>query len=198
MRHGIDTLALHRLAQLIFEHRPARRHRRRQMPAAGEGEMEIGQRAAMSPAAGPRRRPTRHVESFEHQRDVAGDAGRQAPRQSPSAGRRRPRWRSACTRISGMTMISSERPNIVRGSTRLIQRAGGCRAPPNFGVGLLRRFGTGRGRRFATAATSGSSIRLEDIAGAAHGLQIARECAGRARSCGAAGSSAHRHCAHCR
>src|SRR5579862_7850032 len=56
-----------------------------------------------------------------------------------------------------MITINSDRPNIVRGRTRLIQPRGSI------------------SRRRQTSASAGSaSIRLEDIAGSAHGLQIAR------------------------
>src|SRR5690349_2930385 len=80
-----------------------------------------------------------------------------------------------CSRINGVTMISSERPNSVRGSIRLshpgrlagARRAAGARSyasPEAAGRSVL-----------AAAAAARASIGLEDIAGTAHGLQVARE-----------------------
>src|SRR5580658_7876135 len=65
----------------------------------------------------------------------------------------------SCASTSGSTMMMSERPKSERGSTRLNQRR--WLSPGAAGW---------RGH-----AAAGRSIGLEDIAGAAHGLQIARE-----------------------
>src|SRR5437764_11256608 len=69
-----------------------------------------------------------------------------------------------CTKMSGVTMISSERPNRVRGSSRLCQR-GSCTA----------RRASVSGSAPRRRAPSEASIGLEDIADAPNSLQIARE-----------------------
>src|SRR5690349_3764739 len=66
--------------------------------------------------------------------------------------------------MSGVTMISSERPNRVRGSSRLYQR-GSCTARRASAIGSAPR----------RPVPSEASIGLEDIADASNGLQIARE-----------------------
>src|SRR5437763_8432539 len=73
-----------------------------------------------------------------------------------------------CTRMSGITMMRSERPKRLRGNARLTRlrwSSAGCparaAAPPAAGGGA------GRARLW--------SIGLEDIAGAADGLEVARE-----------------------
>src|SRR6266702_3670073 len=66
--------------------------------------------------------------------------------------------------MSGVTMISSERPNRMRGSSRLYQR-GSCTA----------RRASVSGSAPRRPAPSEASIGFEDIADAPDGLQIARE-----------------------
>src|ERR1043166_303030 len=66
--------------------------------------------------------------------------------------------------MSGVTMISSERPNSVRGSSRLYQR-GSCTARRASAIGSAP----------SRPAVPGASIGLEDIADAPDGLQITRE-----------------------
>src|SRR5690348_16667278 len=75
-----------------------------------------------------------------------------------------------CSRISGVTMISSERPNSVRGSIRFSHPGRAPAAPKR---------AAGTGVRPAASAGGGAAVKvsigLEDIAGTAHGLQVTRE-----------------------
>src|SRR5215472_2699116 len=72
-----------------------------------------------------------------------------------------------------MTTISSERPNIVRGSTRLIQRRGRI-SNSVWGSGSAEST-AGPNSRSVAAVIRTPSVRLEGIAGAAHRLQVTRE-----------------------
>src|SRR5690348_11958837 len=71
------------------------------------------------------------------------------------------------TSTSGITINSSERPNIVCGSNRLIQ--------PRGRMSKSSAASDGGDNKAPDGAGAAASIRLERIAGAAHGLQIARE-----------------------
>src|SRR6266851_6220768 len=70
-----------------------------------------------------------------------------------------------CTRTSGSTISSSERPNIVCGSNRLMRLR--WRMSRSAGVS------PGAPRAANAAAAAAASLGLERIAGAAHGLQVA-------------------------
>src|SRR5215468_10608753 len=77
-----------------------------------------------------------------------------------------------------MITISSERPNIVRGNSRLIQPSG-CKARslagPFVGPAADAPRSSAGANPLRAAAIGSRSIRSERIAGAAHRLQIARE-----------------------
>src|SRR5438477_8872812 len=84
-----------------------------------------------------------------------------------------------CTSTSGITINSSERPNIVCGSSRFNQlrwrmsRSAGASPGGSAPNGAI--WGALWGALWATiAAGAAASLRLERIAGAAHGLQVAR------------------------
>src|SRR5271169_1131565 len=71
--------------------------------------------------------------------------------------------------MSGMTTINNERPNIVRGSSCLIHPRGWISRSPTISASA-----SSAGSASASLG-GGSSIRLEDISGAADSLQVARE-----------------------
>src|SRR5580704_6288709 len=72
-----------------------------------------------------------------------------------------------CTRTNGITINSSERPNMPCGNSRLSQ--------PRWRISKLSGAGaTGGSAGSAGSATTPPSLGLEDIAGAAHGLQVTR------------------------
>src|SRR5438132_12853030 len=76
-----------------------------------------------------------------------------------------------CTSTSGSTINSSERPNIVCGSNRLIR----LRWRRSRSAGTSPGGSPADGPRGANAAAiAAASLRLERIADAAHGLQVAR------------------------
>src|SRR5258708_28837982 len=71
------------------------------------------------------------------------------------------------TRTSGITINNSERPNMLWGNSRLSQ--------PRWRISRLSGAGAaGSSTGSAGSATAALSLGLEDIAGAAHGLQVAR------------------------
>src|SRR5207247_5490562 len=72
-----------------------------------------------------------------------------------------------CTSTSGITISSSERPNMLCGSSRLSQPRWRISKPSNAGAAASSAGSAG-------SATTAPSLGLEDIAGAAHGLQVAR------------------------
>src|SRR5438128_3755987 len=70
-----------------------------------------------------------------------------------------------CTRTNGITISSSERPNMLCGNSRLSQ--------PRWRISKLSDAGAaGSSAGAAGSATAAPSLGLEDIAGAAHGLQV--------------------------
>src|ERR1051326_873520 len=69
------------------------------------------------------------------------------------------------TSTSGITISSSERPNIVRGSTFLIQPRRAAR------TGAA---GASASSAPSSKAVAAASVGFEDISGAAHGVEIAR------------------------
>src|SRR2546423_1411920 len=84
-----------------------------------------------------------------------------------------------CTSTSGITISSSERPNIVCGSSRFnrlrwrMSTSAGASPGGSSPNGAI--WGALRGPLWATiAAGAAASLGLERIAGAAHGLQVAR------------------------
>src|SRR5260370_38613439 len=71
------------------------------------------------------------------------------------------------TRTSGITSNSGERPNMLWGNSRLSQ--------PRWRISRLSGAGAAGSSTGSTgSATAALSLGLEDIAGAAHGLQVAR------------------------
>src|SRR5439155_20331384 len=71
-----------------------------------------------------------------------------------------------CTRTSGITISSSERPNMLCGSSRLSQPRWRISKPSDAGAAVSSAGSAG-------SATTAPLLGLEDIAGAAHGLQVA-------------------------
>src|SRR5271155_3231611 len=69
-----------------------------------------------------------------------------------------------CTSTSGITIKSSERPNIVCGKSRLMRLC--CRMSRSAGA-------SPGGSRAGAAVSAAASLRFERITGAPHGLQVA-------------------------
>ena len=144
----------------------------------------IGLRRAMSNRRSrPAGSPSARRMSGDDRADVAGDAAREPPRHGVPV---------AVVEHRGRDDLEQHQRHHDDHERAAEQRARQQRVEPIIGnvVGESRGLMADSPSRFSRRLQSG----LQHIAAAAHGLQVARDSAGRSRSCGAGASSARRPC----